>query len=99
MAVVTRELPAEIFVKEVIPFLRIKSLDIFQFHVVHELLCVAVPANRRVYPIEIKCIKPLILIAQLPKIVYIHGHFSLTGIASGTVREQAARTPAELGEV
>ena len=97
--VVTCELPAEIFVKEVIPFLRIKSLDIFQFHLVHELFCVSVPANRRVYPIEIECIKPLILIAQLPKVVYIHGHFSLTGIASGKSASRPLAPTVELGDV
>jgi hypothetical protein len=37
---VTHELPAEILVKEVIPFLRMKALDIFQFYLVHELFCV-----------------------------------------------------------
>ena len=45
---VTDELPAEIFVKEVLPLLRIKSLDIFQFYLVHELFFVAVLRNRRV---------------------------------------------------
>jgi len=73
--VVTGELPAEIFVKEVIAFLRIKSLDIFQFHFVYELFCIAVPANRRVYPIEIECTKPLIFIAQPPRL------FISTGIS------------------
>ena len=61
--VVTGELPAEMFVKEVIAFLRIKSLDIFQFHLVH------------VYPIEIECTKPLIFIAQPPRL------FISTGIS------------------
>jgi hypothetical protein len=46
----THELPAEILVKEVTPLLRIKSLDIFQFYLVHELFCVAVLRNRGVYP-------------------------------------------------
>lgn len=58
----------------------IKALDIFQFHRVHELFYVAVLANRRVCPIAIECIKPLVLIAQLPKVVDIHGHSSLTGM-------------------
>ena len=71
----THELPAEILVKEVISFLRMKALDIFQFYLVHELFCVAVLRNRRVYPIAIECIKPPILIAQIPKAVYVHGHF------------------------
>jgi hypothetical protein len=48
--VVTHELPAEILVKKVILFLRMKALDIFQFYFVHELFCVAVLRNRRVYP-------------------------------------------------
>jgi len=71
----THELPAEILFKEVMPFLRIKSLDIFQFYPVHELFCVAVLRNRRVFPIAIVCIQPPILVAQLPKAVYVVGHF------------------------
>jgi hypothetical protein len=51
------------------------------------------------YPIEIECTKPLILIAQLPKVVYIHGHFSLMGIASGTAAGRPLARTAELGEV
>ena len=89
---VTHELPAEIFVKEVIPLLRIKSPDILQFYPVHELFGVAVLRNRRGYPIAIERIKPPILIAELPRAVYVHRHFSWTGIATRTVRQRTART-------
>jgi hypothetical protein len=95
----THELPAELLVKEVIPFLRMKALDIFQFYLVHELFCVAVLRNRRVYPIAIECIKPPILIAQIPKAVYVHGHFSWTGIATRTSASRPLAPTAELGEV
>jgi hypothetical protein len=41
-------LPVKIFVKEFIPFLDIKSLDIFQVYLMHEMFHVAILANRRV---------------------------------------------------
>jgi len=72
--VVASVFPVEIFVKEVIPFLDIKSLDIFKVHLMHELFDVVVLANRRVYPIAVECIKPLVLVVQGPKVVDIHGH-------------------------
>ena len=97
--VVTRELPPEIFVKEVIPLPRTKSPDIFQVHLMHELFDVAVLANRRVYPMSVECIKPLVLVAQGPKVVDIHGHFSLTGIATRMSASSPLAPTAEHREV
>src|SRR5580693_1995383 len=96
---VTRELPPEIFVKEVIPLPRTKSPDIFQVHLMHELFDVAVLANRRVYPMSVECIKPLVLVAQGPQVVDIHGHFSLTGIATRMSASSPLAPTAELREV
>src|SRR5580692_5539747 len=81
------------------PSLGLKSLDIFQFYLVHALFCVAVLRNRRGYPVAIECIKPPILIAQIPKAVYVHNHCSWTGIATRTSASRPLAPPAELGEL
>lgn len=99
VGMVTHELPAEIFVKEVIPFLRIKSPDIFQSYAVHELFGVEDLRNSRGYPIAIECIQPPILIAQIPVAVYVHGYFSRTDIAIRTSASRPLALTAELGEV
>jgi hypothetical protein len=47
---VSHELPPEIFVEKVIPFVAIEFLDLSQFRFGHELFDVPVLANRWVYP-------------------------------------------------
>ena len=89
--VVTRELPPKIFVKEVISLPRTKSPDIFQVHLMHELFDVAVLANRRVCPIAVECIKPLVLVAQGPGCRYPRP-FLIDRHCDQDVREQPART-------
>jgi|HubBroStandDraft_3_1064219.scaffolds.fasta_scaffold1189583_1 hypothetical protein len=63
---VSHELPPEIFVEKVIPFVDNEFLDLSQFRLGHEWFDVPVLANRWFYPIAIECIKPLVLIAQSP---------------------------------
>jgi hypothetical protein len=91
---VPQELPVEIFVKEGIPFLRIKPLDIFQLHLVHELFCVAVLRNRRVYPIAIECSKPPILIfsSRDSQRLLCPPPFLMDRHCDQDVRQQTART-------
>ena len=71
--VLTRELPPETFVKEVIPFPRIKSPDIFRV-----TLCMNCSMSRFLQTagftqLAVECIKPLVLVAQGPQVVDIDG--------------------------